>query len=118
MNVGTFNNAPPENTVPTWLLPCICDTQRCKCNAKLKPDLLCVRGVPYNSPPSTGPNPNITIQFIEFTYCNDRFSPKTLIQKTMKYQSLHDDIKTLGWKIDPVIVISTGKSKVSKPSFG
>ena len=33
MNAGTFNNKPQENTVPEWLLPCICGTQRCQCNA-------------------------------------------------------------------------------------
>ena len=29
MNVGTFNDNPQENTVPNWLLPRTCGTQRC-----------------------------------------------------------------------------------------
>ena len=30
-----YTTTPPqENTIPTWLLPCTCDTQRCHCNAK------------------------------------------------------------------------------------
>jgi hypothetical protein len=28
MNAGTFNNKPPENTVPPWLLPCNCNIQK------------------------------------------------------------------------------------------
>ena len=51
MNVGTFNNNPPENTVLPWLLPCTCGQQRCHCNAIFKPNLLCVKGLPYQSPP-------------------------------------------------------------------
>ena len=29
MNAGTFNDNPQENTVPNWLLPCTCGSQRC-----------------------------------------------------------------------------------------
>ena len=47
MNAGTFNDNPQENTVPNWLLPCICGTQRCHCNSRFKPDILCVKGLPY-----------------------------------------------------------------------
>ena len=51
MNAGTYNNIPPENTVPPWLLPCTCAPLRCHCNARLKPDILCILGHPYNFPP-------------------------------------------------------------------
>ena len=74
MNAGTYNELPQENTVPTWLLPCTCGTHRCHCNAKFKPDILCVIGHPYNHPPQDTPITKITIHFIEFTYCNDRFA--------------------------------------------
>ena len=74
MNAGTYNELPQENTVPTWLLPCTCGTHRCHCNAKFKPDILCVIGHPYNHPPQDTPITKITIHFIEFTYCNDRFT--------------------------------------------
>jgi hypothetical protein len=48
-------------------------------------------------------NPNLTIQFIEFTYCNDRFSPETLEAKNNKYKPLIDSITSRGWKVDPLL---------------
>ena len=62
MNACIYNDSPQENRVPTWLLPCTCNTQRCHCNARLKPDILCVIGHPYNFPPPKAPTPEITIQ--------------------------------------------------------
>ena len=53
MNACTYHELPQENTIPIWLLPCTCSTQRCHCNAMLKPDILCILGHPYNSPPPT-----------------------------------------------------------------
>ena len=105
MNAGTYNNNPQENTVPHWLLPCTCN-QRCHCNARFKPDILCIRGLPYQSNPPLNPDNNLTIQFIEFTYCNDRFSPETIDIKTEKYQPLIESITNRGWKVDPLIVIT------------
>jgi hypothetical protein len=61
MNAGTYNERPQENTVPTWLLPCTCGTLRCHCNARFKPDILCVIGHPYNHPPLEAPTTGITI---------------------------------------------------------
>ena len=78
MNAGTFNNNPQENTVPSWLLPCTCNQQRCQCNARFKPDILCIKGLPYHSPPPLNPDDNLTIQFIEFTFTNDIISPETI----------------------------------------
>jgi hypothetical protein len=62
---------PPTIQFPLGLLPCTCNTPRCYCNAHFKPDLLCVQGIPYQYPPPTTPTSSITIQFIEFTFCND-----------------------------------------------
>lgn len=73
MNADKHNNNPPDNTVPPWLLPCTCHSTRCHCNARFKPDLLCILGLPHQSVPPTHPQDNITVQFLEFTYCNDRF---------------------------------------------
>ena len=108
MNAGTFNDNPQENTVPPWLLTCTCGTQRCHCNARFKPDMLCVQGLPYQQPPPEHPDPNLTIQFIEFTYCNDRFSVEAMARKTDKYQPLLNNIAAMGWKVAPLIVITAG----------
>ena len=108
MNAGTFNNNPQENTVPTWLLPCTCAQQRCHCNARFKPDLLCIKELPHQGTPPLHPTDNITIQFIEFTYTNDRFPQETINNKTQKYQPLINNIAQQRWKIDPLIVITAG----------
>lgn len=84
MNAGIFNN-PQENTVPSWLLPCSYVQQRCHCNARFKPDILCVKGLPHESDPPSNPSHNLTIQFIEFTYCNDTFPQETIENKIHKY---------------------------------
>jgi hypothetical protein len=73
MNARTHNEPPQENTMPIWLLPCTCSTQRCHCKAKLKHDISCIIGYPYNHPPLEAPTPKLTIQFNEFTYYNDKF---------------------------------------------
>ena len=108
MNAGTFNDNPQESTVPPWLIPCTCGQQRCHCNARLKPDILCIKGLPYQHPPPATPTDQLTVQFIEFTYTNDRFSQETTNNKTQKYQPLIDDITNQGWKVDPLIVITAG----------
>jgi hypothetical protein len=53
MNAGKTNEQSQENTVPNWLLPCTCNNQsnKCQCNAKLRPDILCIRNHPDNSEP-------------------------------------------------------------------
>jgi hypothetical protein len=108
MNAGTYDANPLDNTVPPWLLPCVCQTTRCHCDARLKPDILCVRGVPYNHEPSQQPSPDVIIQYIEFTYCNDRFSPDKVSSKTTKYDSFLNNIRARGWTVAPIIVITTG----------
>ena len=97
-----------ENTIPNWLLPCTCGTQRCHCNSRFRPDILCVKGLPYQNEPPTNIDQTLTIQFIEFTYCNDRFSPQTPKAKANKYKPLIENIVALGWKNDPLIVITAG----------
>ena len=83
MNAGTFNNNPLKNTVPPWLLSCTCSQQRCNCNARFKPNILCVKGLQYQSLAPTEPNENLIIQLMEFTYCNDRI-PEDIIIKKLK----------------------------------
>jgi hypothetical protein len=107
MNAGKIDDQPQENTMPQWLLPCACNnqTQRCQCNAKLRPYILYIRNHPYNAEPPNQPNPTLTVQFIEFTYCNDRYSPDKIDEKIVKYEGLIEDIKTREWKVDPLLVL-------------
>ena len=105
MNVGTFNDNPPTNTVPLWLHPCTCRLERCHCNASCTPDVICVKGLPFKANPSNTFESNLTIQLIEFTYRNDRFSPETISSKTKKYQPFIDIITNKGWNVETVIVI-------------
>jgi hypothetical protein len=58
------------------LLPCTCPNKPCQCNAKLKPDILLVINHPHDKHPPPNPILEITIQFIEFTYCYDHFHTK------------------------------------------
>jgi hypothetical protein len=82
MNAGKTDEQPQENTVPHWLLPCtyINQSQRCQCNVKLRPDILCIHNHPYNAEPPNQPNSMLTVQFIE----------------------------ARGWKVDPLMVLSAG----------
>jgi hypothetical protein len=45
---------------------------------------------------------------MEFTYCNDRYSPNKIQQKTDKYLGLINDIKARGWNVDPLIILTAG----------
>ena len=108
MNTGTFNDKPPENTVPPWLLPCTCGLQRCHCNVRFKPDIICVKGLPYQADPPNNPEKNLKIQFIEFAYCNNRFLLETITRKNEKYQPLINHITNRGWNVEPLIVITAG----------
>ena len=92
MNISTFNNAPLKIIVPPWLLPCTCQIPRCHYNARFKPDILCVRIIRYLDDPPLQLAPHITIQFIEFTYTNDRFSHEIIQEKIEKYIPLLEDI--------------------------
>jgi hypothetical protein len=96
MNAGIFQDAPPNNIVSPWFLPCLCGPHRCHYHARLESDLLCVRGLSYNSSPPTQPHPTQRIQFIEFAFCNDRFSHNTIALKITKYQSLLNLIHSHG----------------------
>jgi hypothetical protein len=110
MNAGKTDGQIQENTLPPWLLPCTCNnqTQRCQCNAKLRPDILCIRNHPYNAEPPTQPNSTLIVQFIEFTYCNDRYSLEKIEEKTVKYEGLIEDIKARGWKVYPLLILTLG----------
>jgi hypothetical protein len=110
INARKFNRKPQENIVPNWLLPCNCRTHsnKCQCNARLRSNILCIRNLPNNSKPPTRPQQNLTIQFIEFTYYNDRYSLDKIQEKTAKYDNLINDIKAQGWNVDPILMLTAG----------
>ena len=122
VNAGKSDGQTQENIIPNWLLPCSCTNQiqRCTCNAKLRPDVLYILNHPYNVEPPKEPNQTFTVQFIEFTYCNDRYFPDKIQEKTDKYLGLINDIKARGWNVDPLITLlegaqgSTHKNTISK----
>jgi hypothetical protein len=69
---------------------------------------MCVIGYPYNHPPPEALTLELTIQFIEFTYCNDRFATRTLTRKTTKYQAHINNITSRGWNVAPLTVLAVG----------
>jgi hypothetical protein len=105
INVGKNNNKTQDNIVPDWLLPCSCPNKSCHYNARKNPDILLMINHPYNNPPPMQPTPNITIQFIEFTYSNNRFPPEKVIEKEIKHALLIRDIQNQRWTITPLFVI-------------
>jgi hypothetical protein len=64
------------------------------------------KGTPIPKQPTTKPHNNLTIQFLEFTYTNDKFSQETIDNKVHKYQPLINSIFNQGWKIDPLVVVT------------
>ena len=49
-----------------------------------------------------------TVQFIEFTYTNDKFLHDTINNKIQKYQPLINNITQQGSRINPLIVVTAG----------
>ena len=47
------------------------------------------------------------MQFIEFTYCQDKFPEQAITQKQAKYDPLINVIQNKGWKTKPLITITT-----------
>lgn len=68
VNVAKTNDKPQDNTIATWLLACTCNTRPCRCNLRLRSNMLLIMNHPHDVMPPTQPNENILIQFIEFTY--------------------------------------------------
>ena len=58
-NAGHLNNQPQETTVPEWLLACTCPQTPCQCQAKLKPDILCMIGAPNHTTLPITPSSNL-----------------------------------------------------------
>ena len=78
----------------------------------------CLSSVLNECPPPEAPALEITKHYIEFTYCNGRFSAETLERKTTKYQPLINNLITRGWKISPLIVlVSSARATTHIPSM-
>ena len=107
-NAGHTNNQPQEQTIPDWLLQCTCHQKPCQCQAKLRPDILCIIGAPNHTPLPIHPSTNHIVQFIEFTYCHDRFLKQAVTQKHNKYDPLTNTIQNNGWTTNPLITITAG----------
>ena len=108
MNVGTYQNQPPGNTIPSWLLSFSCISHPCTCLARLKPDILIVKGLQKKSLPPEKPTKNISLHFIEFTFCHDRLSIEAIIRKKEKYNSLIESLGGMGWQVPKLHIISVG----------
>ena len=63
-------------------------------------------GAPTQTSTPLLPSPTHTIQFIEFTYCHDRFHEQALIHKHAKYDPLIESVRNLGWQTNPLITIT------------
>ena len=61
-----------------------------------------------NGSPILSPTPTHTIQFIEFTYCHDRFLGQAITHKHDKYHPLISNIQNKGWHTNPLITITVG----------
>ena len=107
-NAGNLNNINQQQIVPEWLIECTCPQTKCQCQARLRPDILCILGAPNHTATPLLPTHAHTIQFIEFTYIHDRFPAKELTQKHAKYDPLINAIQNKGWKRIPLITITTG----------
>ena len=86
---------------------CTCPQTICQCLAILIPDILCIIRVSNHIPTLLFPSHTKTIQFIEFTYYHDRFPEQTITQKHAKYDPLINAIQNKGWKMKPLITITT-----------
>jgi hypothetical protein len=53
------------------------------------------------------PTPSNTIQFIEFTYCHDKFSNTAHCEKIAKYNPLIHIFITTAWQVNSLITITT-----------
>ena len=69
---------------------------------------MCILGAPNQTHTPISPSPNYTIQFIEFTYCHDRFPEQARANKHTKYDPLITNIQNYGWKTTPLITIIAG----------
>ena len=69
------------------------------------PDIIYIKGLPYQSNLLVASKNNLKIHIIKFTYCNHKFSLKTITTKIEKFQPLMDNITNRRWNVGSLIVI-------------
>jgi hypothetical protein len=69
---------------------------------------LCIIRAPNQHKTPIAPSPTLTVQFVEFTYCHDKFPDQALTHKHDKYDPLIYTIQNQGWKTNPLITITAG----------
>ena len=106
INAGKIKDHKPDNTTPSWLLPCTCYLPRCKCLARLTPNILCILEVPPINKLQFTPNPNLKVQIFEFMYCNDRFPVEVTNRKRDNTPFSTHSLFQLGWIVLPPIIIT------------
>jgi hypothetical protein len=105
-NDNNYHGNHQDNTIPPWILSCTCISTQCECLAKLRPNIVYIQGIAYEQNGRLLPTLDITIQIIEFTFTHDRFLDQAIQTKEDKYNLLVDTIRTQGWNIKPLIVIT------------
>ena len=84
---------------PIGLLNSHANKMPCNCQAKLRLDILCIIGAPNHAQTLISPSSTYTIQFVEFTYCHDRFLEQSITRKHTKYNPLINTIQNNGWNV-------------------
>lgn len=81
INAGKIKDKPPNNTIPTRLLPCSCYLPTCKCLATLRPYILCLLGTTTTHkspflPHSNLKSPNNQIHILQQSISTNRHLKK------------------------------------------
>ena len=97
----------PYDTIPSWLLMCMYYLPKCKCPMYLKLNILCVLDTPPTTKLHSTPNPNLNIQILKFTYCNDKFLMKATSHKLNQYTNPRSILSQHIWTVFLPIIITT-----------
>ena len=69
---------------------------------------MCIIGASNQTQTPILPSPNYIVQFIEYTYCHDKFPEQARRHKHTKYDPLITTLQNNGWKTNPLITITVG----------
>ena len=107
VNVGNQHNWSQGIIILELLKQFTCLPNTCTCMTWLRPDILCILRTPIDSHTTTPPPKPITIQFILFTYCHDRFPVIAIGEKTNRHDPLIQTLKTMGWNVSPLTTVTS-----------